>query len=96
MLTVKLGFAIIEAFGLHQTYEPSKILGERWGGMFREAIGAIFLWPAVLLVRREIPRDGDREEDYDKQFSIAYALILLFFGTGVLLGHLFDRVGGGE
>jgi len=86
----KLMLIILGSFGLHQTYGPSHILGERWGNMFREAVGAVGLWPFVVLIVDDVPKVGDRAEDWKKAFSIAYALTLLFFGSGVLLGHLFD------
>lgn len=92
VFTIKVFATILSAFGLNRFYEPSKALGERWGNMLREAIGIIGLWPFVLLLVREIPRNQKREDDTAQRYTVAYLLAAMFFGAGVLLGHLFTRL----
>ena len=83
---MRLLIVIMSGFGLHQLYTPTQSLGERWGSMFREAIGVIGMLPGLLLIR-----DGVSDNDNDS-LTVSYLLAALSFGIGVMIGHLVDRM----
>lgn len=86
MVILRLLFVTLSGFGLHQAYAPTRALGERWGGMLREAIGVLGMFPGFILIR-----DGLEHRDGIDSLTIAYLLTAFSFGTGVLCGHLADK-----
>lgn len=82
-MVIRLLFVVMSGFGLHQAYKPTLSLGQRWGGMLREAIGVLGMLPGVLLLH---DRDGQ------DNLIVSYLLACFAFGSGVFAGHMVDRI----
>lgn len=88
-LALRLIAALFGGFALHRAYGPTQALGERWGSMAREAVGVAGMTPFLLLIHH-----ATQTENEDERLMIAYFLTALFFGSGVVAGHLVDKAMG--
>lgn len=87
-LFIEIIAAFLAGFGLHQFYEPTQGLGERWGALARYGIGAIGVWPFTILIAHHFK--GQVEDDTERM-TMAYLLTLWAFGLGTFCGHLLDN-----
>lgn len=89
-LTIKLFAALLGGLACHQLYRPSISLGDRWGSLFRYAVGWLATLPFLLMLYHDA-----KNEDEMERLTATYLLAGGAFGSGSFIGHLLDRLKGG-
>lgn len=86
--------ALVGGFAAHQLDRPISAMfnGSRWGLLMRYAVGYLALIPFRIVLIGKIRERGERRLEDD---LLANDLLVGgAFGTGVMLGYLFDDAGG--
>ena len=91
-MILRLALVFLAGIAGHQSYEPTKIFGARWGSLLRYAIGLLLFIPSSIVVKSGLPEArehfGEVERDLVTGLLTAGAL-----GTGTMVGHFLDRHG---
>jgi hypothetical protein len=75
----------------HVFWRPSKKFGERWGNLFRYAVGYL-----LSIVGHQVIFGSIREENGRKRLLIIDILTGVTLGFGVFSGHFSDAATGGD
>ena len=90
MLIIRLFVVLLSGIAAHQSYEPTRQFGTRWGSLLRYAIGILLFIPAQMIVKAGMPKaDGDTVAEMERDI-MAGLLTAGATGTGVLIGHVID------
>jgi len=91
MLIIRLFIVLLSGIAAHQSYEPTRQFGTRWGSLLRYAIGILLFIPAQMIVKAGMPKadGGDTLADMERDI-MAGLLPAGATGTGVLIGHVID------
>jgi hypothetical protein len=90
MIIVKLMLASITGLLMHILfYKPTRTFGPRWGLMLRYAIGDLGTMPFRAWIREDLHK---LDASPRVQSVVADLLSSVGFGSGVLIGHLTEKV----
>jgi hypothetical protein len=90
MIILKMFFAAVAGLVMHALFfKPTRAFGPRWGLMLRYAIGEIGTMPFRAWIREDLHTLNAHPR---VQSVVGDLLADVGFGSGVLFGHLTERV----
>lgn len=90
MMILRLLLVFLAGVAGHQTYEPTKIFGSRWGSLLRYAIGLFLFIPSNIVIKSGLPEPGDRFGEVERDL-VTGLLTAGALGTGTMVGHFLDK-----
>jgi hypothetical protein len=87
MLFIKLFICVLAGLAGHQTWNFTRMFGEKWGTLVRYAIGLLIFIPAQILVKASLPKPTNYYEELERD-GVSGLLSAGGVGTGVLIGYI--------